>query len=520
MQKIEDQSLSVKTAKNALWHISGFFVTTILGLVVTSLVVNKIGIAYFGLFGLITAILAPLSLANLGFGEATVKYVAQYVHEGDFKKAEQYISTTYFMNLIVGLAGAMLIAVFGRFIFTAFFHVGQEDLEVVKVCLYLVAAGWFCNQAAAVLVGIPAAFQKYHYVATGNMILMLANSFLILLFVLGGGGLIGYIAATVVGSIVNFFYWYFTALRIFPAARIRPALHKEVWKSSFYFGGWQAVAQLGGILSNQIDKYILGAILAPAAVGIYNVALTVEQRAYSSVFTVSEVLFPAFSSLSNEALELKADALMKASWILTALAVCVITPLIPLAHGLLALWINHDVAGQGSVILKTLAVAGTLGCATNASYFFLLGTGQTRVITLLSVLTGVVTIIVSVLVLPRFGLVAAGWSSIAAMLAQIVFVNIMIRKIFGNVLPWTYVITSLYVPIVVGLSIAFMISFVGHPGITTWPRLILSYFVLASGTLGAIVAVNSFLPHGRERNQYMRTLVKNLMPLRSTAGSR
>jgi len=292
-------------------------------------------------------------------------------------------------------------------------------------------------------------------------------------------------------------------------------LHKDAWKNSFHFGGWQAVAQLGGILSNQIDKYILGALLAPAAVGIYNVAYTVEQRAYNLVFTVSEVLFPAFSSLNNEALELKADALMKASWILTVLSVCVITPLIPLAHGLLALWINHEVANQGSVILQTLAVAGTLGCATNASYFFLLGSGQTRIITLLAVITGLVTIIVSASVLPRFGLVAAGSSGVAAMLVQIVFVNIMIRKLFGHVLPWTVVITSLYVPIVVGLSISFTISLVGHPAITTWLQLILSYCALAAGTLAVIVAICRILPHGRERTVYMSTLFKSMWPLQS-----
>ena len=511
----DNQTLAVRTIKNALWHISGFFVTTVLGLIVTSLVVNKIGIASFGLFGLITAILAPLGLANLGFGEATVKYVAQYVHEGDLNKAEQYINTTFFMNLVVGVAGAVIIAAFGRFIFSSFFHVGPEDLETVKVCLYLVAVGWFFNQAAAVLIGIPAAFQKYNYVAAGNMIIMLSNSLLILLFVLGGGGLIGYTAATVTGSFANYFYWYFIAKKICPSAKIRPSFHLDVWKSAFHFGGWQTISQLGGIMAGQIDKYLLGAFLAPAAVGIYNVALTVQQRAYSSVFTMSEVLFPAFSSLSNEAMELKADALMKASWMLTVLAVCVITPLIPLAHGLITLWINSDVALNGGLVLRTLALAGTLGCASNASYFFLLGTGRTRTITLLSIITGVVTVIVSALVLPRFGLRAAGWSGIAAVMAQVAVINIVIRNIFGRLLPWSYIVTSLYVPILVGLSIAVAISFVEYPAVSTWPQLILAYFILATVTLAAIVTANSALPHGKERNEYMKTLIKSMMPLRT-----
>jgi O-antigen/teichoic acid export membrane protein len=514
----QNQTLAVKTVKNALWHISGFFVTTVLGLVVMSLVVNKIGIASFGLFGLITAVLAPLSLANLGFGEATVKYVSQYVHEGDLNKAEQYISTTFFMNLLVGLGGAIVIAVFGRFIFTAFFHIQANDLATVKVCLYLVAAGWFCNQAAAVLIGIPAAFQKYHFVAMGNMIIMLTNSVLILLFVLGGGGLIGYTGATVAGSFINFFYWYAIAKKIFPSARIRPVFYREVWRSSFHFGGWQTISQLGGIMAGQADKYLLGAFLMPGAVGIYNVALTVQQRAYSSIFTMSEVLFPAFSSLSNESLELKADALMKASWMLTVVAVCVIAPLIPLAHDLIGLWINGDIAREGGLVLQTLAVAGTLGSATNATYFFLLGTGRTRTITILSIITGVVTVIVSALVLPRFGLRAAGWSGIAAMIAQMAFVLIVLRNIFGAVLSWSAIVTSLHIPILIGLLSALLIAGTGHPIITTWPKLILAYVVLAALMFVATLGVNSLLPHGRERNAYMKTLIKSLLPMQSASG--
>jgi O-antigen/teichoic acid export membrane protein len=514
----QNQTLAVKTVKNALWHISGFFVTTVLGLVVTSLVVNRIGIASFGLFGLIAAVLAPLSLANLGFGEATVKYVSQYVHEGDFNKAEQYISTTFFMNLLVGLGGAIVIAVFGRFVFTAFFHIEANYMATVKVCLYLVAAGWFFNQASAVLIGIPAAFQKYHFVAAGNMIIMLSNSILILLFVLGGGGLIGYTGATVAGSFINFFYWYVIAKRIFPTAKIRPAFHREVWRSSFHFGGWQAISQLGGIMAGQADKYLLGAFLTPAAVGIYNVSLTVQQRAYSSIFTMSEVLFPAFSSLSNESLELKADALMKASWMLTVVAVCVISPLIPLAHDLITLWINSDVAREGGLVLQTLAVAGTLGSATNATYFFLLGTGRTRTITLLAIITGVVTVIVSASVLPLFGLRAAGWSSIAAMFAQMAFVLIVLRNVFGTVLSWSTIVTSLHAPILVGLLIALLIARTGHSVITTWPGLILAYVMLASLMLIATMAVNSLLPHGRERYNYIKTLIKSLLPMQSASG--
>jgi O-antigen/teichoic acid export membrane protein len=271
-------------------------------------------------------------------------------------------------------------------------------------------------------------------------------------------------------------------------------------------------------MAAQIDKYLLGVFLNPAAVGIYNIALTAEQKAYSSVFTMSEVLFPAFSSISNESLELKADALMKASWILTVAAVCVLAPLIPLATDLISVWINADVAGQGAIVLRTLCVGGILGCATSATYFFLLGTGKTRIITVMAVATGVVTVIVSAIVLPRFGLKAAGWSGIAAMIVQMMFIFAILKKIFGSILTWSHITTSLHVPIAAGLSVAFLVSGIGRPPLTTWPSLILAYAIVFVLTLVTTLAVNALMPHGRDRNMFLMSMVRSLLPGRSSAG--
>jgi O-antigen/teichoic acid export membrane protein len=203
---------------------------------------------------------------------------------------------------------------------------------------------------------------------------------------------------------------------------------------------------------------------------------------------------------------------------LTVVAVCVIAPLFPLAHDLISLWINNDVAREGGLVLQTLAIAGMLGSATNATYFFLLGTGRTRTITLLAVITGVVTVIVSALVLPRYGLRAAGWSGIAAMIAQMAFVLIVLRNVFGTVLSWSTIITSLHIPILVGLLIALLIARIGHSVITTWPGLILVYFMLAALMFVATMVVNSLLPHGRERYKYIKKLIINLLPMREASG--
>jgi len=67
----------------------------------------------------------------------------------------------------------------------------------------------------------------------------------------------------------------------------------------------------------------------------------------------------------------------------------------PVGHDLLRLWIGPDVGEQGGFLLQVIAAAGALGCGTNATYFFLLGSGGTRAISVISITTGVVTVAVA-----------------------------------------------------------------------------------------------------------------------------
>ena len=95
--------------QNSFWNFVSFVFSLIVSFITVPIVVNKLGVEYFGIYGLITGMLAPLCLANLGFGEATIKYVAQYAHKGNPDKVRKYIATTYMMNGVVGIVGCLII---------------------------------------------------------------------------------------------------------------------------------------------------------------------------------------------------------------------------------------------------------------------------------------------------------------------------------------------------------------------------------------------------------------------------
>jgi O-antigen/teichoic acid export membrane protein len=503
--------LGEKTVYNSLWNISAFLAALVSNVVLIPFVVSRIGLSHFGLYSLITVILAPLSLANLGFGEATIKYVAQYAHEGNLEKASRYIQTTLFFNLVVGLVGGLVLAFAGSKLAHIFFQIPEKDHEELRRCFFLVAAGWFCNQGAAVFIGIPAALQRYRAVAIGSLTLTAASFTLIVALLSFQPSLLFYVLGTALGFALAWIYWGLAANQLLPNIKLTPRLYRDVFRSSLHFGGWQTAAQVGSLLANQADKYLLGAFLSPAAVGVYNISLRLEQAAYVTVFKLSEVLFPTFSALSTESLERKANLLMRASWLLTTAAVCVLIPLVPLSKDILRFWMGEAIAVQGALVLKTLAVGGTLGCATNASFFFLLGNAKTKWVAFLAVATGIVTLITSLLVLPVWGLPAAGISGVAAMLAQIIAVNVMLRRIFSKTLQWRLAWDYLYAPIAIGLIVAFTFQLSGIVSAKTWAQLACWYVAISATSGLSIILVTLRSPTRQDRVEDMKNLLRRTM---------
>ncbi|MCC7003011.1 MAG: oligosaccharide flippase family protein [Gemmatimonadaceae bacterium] len=507
-----------RLAANAVWNLLPFGLGFILNLAAVSLVVGWIGVDDFGLFGLLAVVLAPLTLANLGFGEATVKFVAEAAHAGDLETAGRYVRTTLAMNLLVGVAGALLLAFILPPLALRVFSLPAQELPRVTGVLRAIALSWLSNQAAAVFLAVPPAFQRFRLAALGHAITLtlLAGGGVLGAYI---GGLVGYAFGTAGGAAAGVVVWRTLARRLLPAVSLWPAFDRGAWHRSLRFGGWQAVAQLGTLAASQAERFLLGVFLSPGAVGYYNIAQGFEQRMYSAVYKMSEVLFPHFSTLSDVDPARKSGLLLRASWLLTSLAVCALAPLIPLAAPLLVTWISPEAGAQAAPVMQALAIAGILGCASNASFFFLLGMGDTRGLALLSGVTGIVTIVVALLVLPRWGLPVAGVAAAAAMIAQQLCLSaVLLPRRLGAALRPGALMAALYAPVVAGLAVAALAFAAGASAVRGWPAVIGGYAAVGLLTAIAIGAISEVMPGRDERRRDIGTVLRFLRPRTEGAG--
>jgi O-antigen/teichoic acid export membrane protein len=213
------------------------------------------------------------------------------------------------------------------------------------------------------------------------------------------------------------------ARRDFFVAPGRP--HLPLARRVCAFGARGQVGNLVSLLNYRLDFVILGALSGPAVLGTYAVASKLAELLRIPAQSLFWVLYPRFAQESADEAESHARRLVPRAGAAVAVGA------IPLA--LLAGFIVPAVYGHSftpaiipaQIILVGVAGEGVAGVITA----FLYGRGRPG---LNSLATGgglVVTVVLDILLIPRFGAVGAAWASTAAYLTTTALLVLSLQRL-------------------------------------------------------------------------------------------
>ncbi|MFG3591848.1 oligosaccharide flippase family protein [Bradyrhizobium sp. RDI18] len=284
---------------NSAWNAIAFAAAVALNLLVLPFVVFRLGVAAFGVAGLVTACVAPALAFSNALTLSTTRELALRLEPAERDDARRLFATAVMLAFAAGGPIVVLFALAGAPLARLGFHLSGPPASDLELAFLLAGAGWLCQCLSAVILALFTARQDYRrvasisivstLVATGSMLLLIprwpqASTFL-------GCQALGF--AT---SLVLAFGW---SRRVIPAWLARPAIDRGALGNLVKLGGWQLAAQGGALIATQADRYLLGALLQPQFVGFYAIAQRLEEAVYIGVLKVGEILFPFFSTLQK-----------------------------------------------------------------------------------------------------------------------------------------------------------------------------------------------------------------------------
>ncbi len=173
--------------------------------------------------------------------------------------------------------------------------------------------------------------------------------------------------------------------------------------------------QLGGMLSLlnlRLDVAILGALAGPAVLGVYAVASKYAELLRLPGLAVTYVLYPVFAAQDGAAAAARTRALLRRAGVLTALAAIPLAlaagPLLPLLYGR---------AFDGAIVPAWILLAGLVGEGiAGLVTAYLYGVGRPGVNSLAMGAGVLATVVLDLLLIPRYGAVGAAVASAVAYL--------------------------------------------------------------------------------------------------------
>lgn len=271
------------------------FLQFLTSIIYTPFMLTNLGKQQYGLYNMGASVIGYLSLAELGFGNAVVRYASRYRAKGD--KAKESSLYGLFQYIYLVLAGIVLIVgIVVSFLSEHFFTVttGREGYLQLKIIILILVLNLSFGFVTVVFSSIITAYEKFAFAKITNLIYIILKPLVMIPLLLFGYkaismSLITFIL-TVLLNIGNIVY---VKKRLKIKFDMKPShIDFSIISEILSFSGLVFLTSIAGTLTNSTDQIILGVTSGEMVVAVYSIAYTIIGYAQQFPSAISSVWYP------------------------------------------------------------------------------------------------------------------------------------------------------------------------------------------------------------------------------------
>lgn len=271
---------------------------TLIGLLYTPFLLRMLGQSEYGLYSLAASVIAYLTVLDLGFGNAIVRYTAKFRAEG--RKEEQYEMFGMFFLLYIGISLiafilAMVLAFNTNAIFSA--KMTGSEIQKMRIILILMAFNLAFTFPMSIWGSIITAYENFVFQKLVNIVRTILNPLVMVILLLMGYKVIALVVVTtlfnVATLVINCIYCYQKLGVKLRFRRFKWSFLKEVSLYSF----WVFLNAITEQIYWSAGQFILGIYQGAVAVAIYAIAIQLKNLYYMFSTAVSSVFLPKVTAM-------------------------------------------------------------------------------------------------------------------------------------------------------------------------------------------------------------------------------
>jgi O-antigen/teichoic acid export membrane protein len=437
--------------------------SNVVGLLYTPYMLRMMGQSEFGLYSLVASVVAYLTILDLGFGNAIIRYTAKFRAEG--KTEEQYsmfgmfIVLYSFIALLALAAGSALYfnveAIFGS-------AMSADELGKARILMLLMVFNLVFTFPFSIFGSIITAYEDFIFQKVVQIVRIVLNTLIMVLLLKLGYRAIGMVVLitifNVASQIINFWYCKYKIKVKFYFHKFKWGFLREVAMYSFYI-----------FLNAIIDKIywstgqvVLGAFVSTAAVAVFAVGIQLENMYMNFSTAISGVFLPRVTAMttyekSNKAIS---DLFIRTGRIQYIVMAFILTGFIVFGKQFVILWAGANYADVYTISLLFF-IPLTVPLIQNLGITILQARNNVRFRALLYIVIAILSLGLQLLVVKKYGGIGcAAAICIAIVIGHIIIMNIYYYKKQDIDIPkfWKEIGKMSFTPLFLGSGAYFLMS--------------------------------------------------------------
>lgn len=270
----------------------------VIGLVYTPYMLRMLGQSEYGLYSLASSIIAYLTVLDLGFGNAIVRYTAKFRAEG--KEQEQQNMFGMFFILYIGIgflaiiAGSVL-ALNVDNLFSA--KMTQYEISRTKIMLWLMTLNLAFTFPMSIWGSIMTAYERFVFQRIVNIIRSVLNPIVMIALLIIGYKAVAMVVVTTLFNVVTLLinYWYCkNKLNI----RLRFGCFRWTFlKEISIYSFWIFLNAIMDRIYWSTGQFILGVYSGAATIAVYAVAIQLTHMFMMFSTAINSVFLPKVTKM-------------------------------------------------------------------------------------------------------------------------------------------------------------------------------------------------------------------------------
>lgn len=270
----------------------------VVGLLYTPYMLRMLGQSEYGLYSLAASIIAYLTVLDLGFGNAIIRYTAKFRAEGKQREQEEMFGMFFILYIGIGIMAMIAGSVLSLNVENMFSRAMTEsEVHRTRIMLWLMTFNLAFTFPMSIWGSIMSAYERFVFQRIVSIIRSVLNPVvMVLLLVVGYKAIAMVVVITIFNVATLLVNWWYCKYRLtikVRFAKFKWAFLKEVSIYSF----WIFLNAIMDRIYWSTGQFVLGIYKGSVAIAVYAVAIQLESMYMMFSTAISSVFLPKVTSM-------------------------------------------------------------------------------------------------------------------------------------------------------------------------------------------------------------------------------